>query len=92
MSSDRFAASSRAVSVGGAGIPFPRLTLGLTRTASTGGPGGPTRERTRSKRGEKGNESNKVGNTSQSQVTANRWDTRLMQTHPRWPIGRSRIC
>jgi len=42
--------------------------MGLTRTASTGGPGGLTRERTRSKRGEKRNESNKVGNTSQSHV------------------------
>ena len=48
-------------------MPFPR-PMGLTRTASTGGPGGPTRERTHSKWGEKRNESNKVGNTSQSQV------------------------
>jgi len=69
-------ARSRAVSIGSAGMPFPQ-PMGLTHTASTGGPGGPTRERTHSKRGEKRNESergekrnesNKVGNTSHSQV------------------------
>jgi len=58
---DRFAASTRAASVSGAGaMQFARP---MTTTASTGGPG--TRERTRSKRGEKRGKSNKVPGGSQ---------------------------
>jgi translation initiation factor 4G len=66
-SEDWFAASSHAASV--SSMPFAH-PMPLTRTASTGGPTG-THERTHSKRGEKRNESNRLGNTAQSQIALN---------------------
>jgi len=62
-SDDRFAASTRAASVSGAGAMQFARPMAMTRTASTGGPG--TRERTRSKRGEKRGDNNKVPGGSQ---------------------------
>ncbi|KZP05638.1 hypothetical protein FIBSPDRAFT_1053990 [Athelia psychrophila] len=60
-SEERFAASNRAVSVGGAGAPAPfGRPSPMVRTSSQGGGGPMGTNRTRSKRGEKRTDSNKA--------------------------------
>ena len=112
-SEDRFAASSRAVSVGGAGMLFPP-PMGLTRTASMVGLVGRLVSVHVASGARSGMKATRLGTLGRAKlclcITNTLLDlnllllfkllpiggigrhSRLTQTHPRWLIGRSRVC